>query len=152
MRLLIIALLITILTGCVSTTESSSMFTASDFSHLKFLEGRWEGTGPDGKPFYEEYSFPSSTEMRSSRYADNTFSTVQDGSVVALHEGRVTSTWNEFTWQASELTDGKACFVPISAPSSFCWERVSINSVQVTQRWTDQNGQAQQYVVPLQRL
>src|SRR5690606_11095614 len=141
-----------LLAACASFTGSSSMFTASDFAHLKFLEGRWEGTGPDGKPFYEEYSFPSSTEMRSSRYADDTFSAVQDGSVVALHDGRVTSTWQEFTWQASELTDGKACFTPVSAPSSFCWERVSSNSAQVTQRWTDQNGQAQQYVVPLRRL
>jgi len=133
-------------------TESKSMFTAADFVHLKFLEGRWEGTGPDGNSFYEEYSFPSNGEMRSSRFSDSTFSAVQDGSVVALHEGRVTSTWKEFTWQASELADGKACFIPISAPSSFCWERISADSAQVTQRWTDQHGQAQQYVLPLRRL
>ena len=128
------------------------MFTAADFSHLRFLEGRWEGTGPDGKPFYEQYSFPSETEMRSTRYSDGTFAEAQDGSVVSLSEGRVISTWNAFTWEASEIVAGKASFVPKSAPSSFCWEQVSDGAVQVTQRWTDQDGKAQQYVVPLRRL
>ena len=128
------------------------MFAVGDFAHLRFLEGRWEGTGPDGKPFYEQYSFPSNAEMRASRYADAAFGAVQDGSVVALAGGRVTSTWNEFEWEASELSVGKACFTPVNAPSSFCWERVSDTTAQVTQRWTDSDGRAQQYIVPLRRL
>lgn len=128
------------------------MYTSADFSHLRFLEGRWEGTGPDGKPFYEQYSFPSGDEMRSHRFANADFSQAQDGSSVALVDGRVVSTWNAFTWEASELVAGKACFTPVSAPSAFCWERISEDSAQVTQRWTDQGGRAQQYVVPLRRL
>lgn len=128
------------------------MFTTADFSHLKFLEGRWEGTGPDGKPFFEQYSFPTDSEMRSSRFADATFGKVTDGSVVELRDGRVTSAWNAFTWEASELAPGKACFTPLNAPSSFCWELTSESTVEVTQRWTDEHGKAQQYVVPLRRL
>jgi hypothetical protein len=132
--------------------ESTRMFNVGDFAHLRFLEGRWEGTGPDGKPFYEQYSFPNDSEMRSSRYAGPDFGTVQDGSVVALAEGRVTSTWKEFEWEASELTVGKACFAPVNAPSAFSWERLSGSAVQVTQRWIDSDGQAQQYIIPLRRL
>jgi hypothetical protein len=128
------------------------MFTAEDFAHLRFLEGRWEGTGPDGKPFHEQYSFPADTEMRSSRYADANFTEVLDGSVVALVDGRVTSTWNAFTWQAAELAPGKACFEPVNAPSSFCWERISDTAATVTQHWTDEQGKPQQYVLPLRRL
>lgn len=63
----------------------------------------------------------------------------------------MTSTWNDFTWTASEIVPGKACFVPISAPSSFCWERKSDTEVQVTQRWTDESGLLQQYEVALRR-
>lgn len=55
------------------------MLTPSDFSHLKFLEGRWEGSGPDGKPFYEQYSFPGEGEMRATRFADETFVEPKDG-------------------------------------------------------------------------
>ena len=128
------------------------MFTAADFAHLKFLEGRWEGIGPDGKPFYEQYVFPSEGEMRSIRFADASFAEPADGSVVALDDGRVASTWGEFTWEASELVPGKACFIPVNAPSSFCWERLSATSAQVTQRWVDEHGSPQQYVVPLRRL
>lgn len=145
-------LLLVLLAACASTTESRPMFTESDFSHLTFLEGRWEGTGPDGKPFYEQYAFPSATEMKSTRFADSSFGTATDGSTVTLDAGRIVSTWGEFTWHASEVAPGKACFVPVNAPSSFCWERLSPTSVQVTQRWTDEHGVAQQFAVPLRRL
>lgn len=152
MRLLTTAVVASLLVACTPVSESKLMFTTADFVHLKFLEGRWEGTAPDGNPFYEEYSFVSDSEMRSRRYADSTFSEAQDGSTVVLHEGRVTSTWQDFTWQAAELAEGRACFTPVAAPSSFCWERLSDDSAQVTQRWTDEQGQEQHYVVPLRRL
>ena len=128
------------------------MFNTADFAHLKFLEGRWKGTGPDGKPFYEQYAFPRETEMRSTRFSDATFGESTDGSVVAFDGGRIISTWGQFTWAASELAPGKACFAPINAPSSFCWERLSETSAQVTQRWTDEHGETRQSVVPLRRL
>ncbi|UJF23236.1 hypothetical protein [Shewanella sp. OMA3-2] len=128
------------------------MLTSSDFFHLKFLEGRWEGTGPDGKPFYEEYSFSSESQMESSRFADSSFREVKDGSSVTLKEGRITSQWNEFTWSASTISPGKACFEPINAPSSFCWESTSDSTVEVTQRWKDESGTEQKYVVPMRRL
>ena len=128
------------------------MFTTDDFLHLGFLEGRWEGTGPDGKPFYEQYAFTRSDEMRSTRFADATFAQPTDGSVVALDRGRVVATWGEFSWQASELVPGRACFTPINAPGSFCWERLPDTSAQVTQRWTDEHGTARDYTVPLRRL
>lgn len=128
------------------------MFTNADFAHLKFLEGRWEGTGPDGKPFYEQYSFPDDTRMQSSRFADSSFAEVTDGSTVVLEAGRITSRWNAFIWAASSVAPGKACFEPIDAPSSFCWERTSDTTVAVTQRWTDEGGIEQAYVIPMRRL
>lgn len=138
--------------GCVPLAEIKPMFNAQDFARLVFLEGRWEGTGPDGAPFYEQYSVTGAGEMRSSRYADARFDAVQDGSVIALEDGRITSTWNGFTWEAVEVTADKACFTPVNAPSAFCWQRISEREVHVTQRWTDAEGQAQQYVIPLRRL
>lgn len=152
MRLPVVLLVVSLLGACAPMSETRPMFTPADFAHLRFLEGRWEGTGPDGAPFYEQYSFPSQTEMRSTRYGDATFAQAEDGSVVALHTGRVTSTWMTFTWEAVELVPGKACFEPLQAPSAFCWERLTADAAQVTQRWTDEAGQAQQYVVPLRRL
>ncbi len=128
------------------------MFTTQDFEHLRFLEGRWLGTAPNGSNFHEEYSFVGEGVMRSDRHADAAFNKSIDGSKVVLADGKVTSTWNDFTWQATEIVAGKACFEPINAPSSFCWTRISDDEVEVTQRWTDEQGAPQQYVVPLRRL
>lgn len=128
------------------------MFTTADFAHLRFLEGRWEGIAPDGSPFYEQYRFAGDDEMRANRYADARFDEAEDGSEVVLRDGRVLSSWSGFSWEAAELTDGRACFVPVNAPSAFCWERASESEVRVTQRWTDEQGKPQQYVVSLRRL
>jgi hypothetical protein len=128
------------------------MFTSAQFAHLRFLEGRWVGKGPDGSDFYEEYTFQSDSKLTSTRYTNATFLTSNDGSVVALHNGEVMSVWKEFTWKASEIGTGKACFSPVNAPSSFCWECVSDTEVHVTQRWTDERGLPQQYAIVLRRL
>lgn len=136
----------------VSTPPEKDMFSTADFAHLRFLEGQWQGVGPDGSPFHEGYVFPSDTEMRSIRYADDSFSEAVDGSVVKLEEGTVTSTWQQFTWRATQLSPGKACFEPVDAPSAFCWERVSDSEVRVLQKWSDDQGNPQQYVVSLRRL
>lgn len=142
-----------LLTACTGTPpEKDTMFTPADFAHLRFLEGRWEGIGPDGKPFHERYVFPSDIEMRSVRYTDATFSKASDGSTVTLEGGTVTSRWQQFTWTAVDLAPGKACFEPVAAPSAFCWERVSDAEVRVTQRWSDDQGKPQQYSVALRRL
>ena len=128
------------------------MFTSSDFEHLKFLEGRWIGKVPDGSSFYEEYTFLEQGKMRSDRHTDSSYSKSTDASTVKLENGQVTSTWNTYTWIAAELVPGKACFSPVNAPSSFCWERKSDKLVHVTQRWTDESGKLQEYVIPLHRL
>lgn len=128
------------------------MFGVAEFNHLRFLEGRWEGTGPDGSSFYEEYAFAGETAMRSTRFKDASFATADDGSEVRLEDGQVVSTWNAFSWRANELVPGRACFSPVQAPSSFCWERMSDELVHVTQRWSDEQGNPQEYVVPLRRL
>ena len=132
--------------------ENSSMFTPNDFKQLRFLEGRWSGKAPDGSVFYEEYDFPNQAIMRSRRYADANFAEATDGSTVALKEGMVISTWGEFTWEASDLSENVASFRPINAPSSFTWRRLNQDAVEVTQNWTDEKGAAQSYSLTLTRV
>lgn len=128
------------------------MFNADDLGRLDFLLGRWVGTGPDGKPFYEAYCRTSPTTLVSERYADETFSTIIDGSTVALENGRITSTWGEFVWMADRIDDGLASFAPANAPSAFSWRRVDDRTVEVTQNWTDDKGVAQSYTITLKKI
>jgi hypothetical protein len=150
MRTILATLILASACGCTSLPEQE-MFTSVDFENLRFLEGRWVGKAPDGSLFYEEYVFVGEGQMRSNRHSDSSFTNSTDGSTVALEGGQVTSTWNAFTWTASEIRPGKACFSPVNAPSSFCWERKTDKEVHVTQRWTDESGKLQEYVVPLHR-
>jgi hypothetical protein len=138
--------------SCAAKLKEQYMFTVSEFNHIRFLEGRWEGTGPDGAKFYEQYAFSNNAEMKTNRFKDSSFVERTDGSNVKFENGEITSTWNEFTWKASEMKPGKACFSPTKAPSSFCWEQISESLVHVTQRWSDEKGNPQQFVIPLRRL
>lgn len=128
------------------------MFTESTMDHFKFLVGRWSGTAPDGSAFYEEYDRTDASTLRSRRFEDQSFTAVSDGSIVAFKDGQITSTWGEYVWCASEIVEGRAAFDPINAPSSFVWQRVDTDSVEVTQKWTDENGALQTYSLTLNRI
>lgn len=128
------------------------MFTSADFAHLKFLEGRWKGTGPDGTAFYEAYDFVDVTTFRSRRYPDMRFTTPGDGSTVTLEAGEIISRWGEYSWRATSVTANEACFEPMNAPSSFCWRRTSDIAAEAVQQWTDGTGKEQRYAIPLERI
>jgi hypothetical protein len=147
-------LLTVTLCAALATTaaHATSMFTESTFAQIRFLEGKWKGVGPDGKEFFEEYVLAEPSLFRSIRHADASFSKSTDGSTVALKDGTVVSTWGQFTWKASSISATKACFEPINAPSSFCWERVEPDTVTVTQRWTGADGKEQSFVLKLSRF
>ena len=135
----------------VEPQTATPMFTEEAMTSLKFLEGRWSGEAPDGSVFFEEYDFPDASTMRSRRYGDAGFAEVLDGSTVSLRDGKVTSTWGEFTWEAVSIDGDTAQFRPVNAPSSFSWRRVDANAVEVVQNWTDENGAPQRYSLILHR-
>jgi hypothetical protein len=144
------ALLCAIVIG--TSPIAAPMFNDSSFAQIRFLEGRWKGVGPDGKEFFEEYVLAEPTKFRSIRHADSSFSKATDGSTVSLVDGVVVSTWGQFTWRAVSLSATKACFEPMNAPSSFCWESITSNEVSVTQRWKDAEGKEQSFVLKLVRV
>lgn len=132
--------------------QEKRMLTVQDLDKLEFLIGRWSGKSPDGSVFYEAYSRPEPTLMRSQRYNDASFSTAVDGSTVALSDGKLISTWGEFSWAAMSVGDGEVSFSPVNAPSSFSWRKIDADKVKVTQNWTDEKGVAQSYELELTRF
>ncbi len=144
-----------LLAACATTAsanESIRTFTQDDFRQLKFLEGRWQGTDPKGAAFFEQYDFPDAVTLRSLRFPTKEFSNSTDTSTVSLNDGKIVSRWGAFTWQAADIATDRACFVPIKAPSSFCWKVASPTSIEVTQRWTDASGVAQAMTIVLTRI
>jgi hypothetical protein len=144
------AMLSTLLLSIVAATGDLT-FDAAGFSQLRFLEGRWKGQAPDGSAFYEQYDFPTPTTLRSRRFPDDQFKESTDSSSVALENGQVISRWGEFSWKAVEISDGKASFAPVNAPSSFSWERAG-STIKVTQRWTGEDGKENVYSLILEPI
>lgn len=133
-------------------TEVRRVFTEQDLAKLKFLEGRWVGKAPDGSKFFEEYDFPSPDAFRSRRYEDASFAKSTDSSAVTVKDGKLISTWGQFTWEATRVEDGLAEFSPLAAPSSFTWKRAGSDAVEVTQKWIDEKGEAQTYSLALRKV
>ena len=127
------------------------MFDVNSMDHFAFLEGRWVGKGPDGKPFYEGYRRVDPTTLVSERYADSTFSKIVDGSTVTLENGGIVSRWGDSSWRADEVRAGYASFTPVEAPSAFTWRKIDADTVEVIQRWTDEAGTEQEYALELKR-
>ena len=138
-------------TACAATPATPD-FSQADFLQLRFLEGRWQGTDPSGGLFYEEYRFPSATEMRVGRFDDASFAMETDHSMVSLEDGHVYSTWSEYKWEATELSANGACFIPLNTISSYCWISISADEVHVTQSYPATQDDPGHYEIPMRRL
>jgi hypothetical protein len=143
--------LIALAAACTYMPGKPGAYTDTDVFALHFLKGRWTGTGPDGKPFYEKYDFPDAMVLRSQRY-DSGFKTPGDESRVFVRNGDIISQWGEYTWKATEARDGYIAFAPVNAPSSFSWRKVDADTVEVLQKWTGEDGKPQSYTVTLKRV
>lgn len=150
-----------LLAGCAAAAASAppsspikgnQMFDEKAFANLQFLDGRWSGEGPDGKPFFELYDFPTPRTMRSRRYNSAAFDQSSDGSSVELKDGAIISTWGDFTWRATSISADEVQFEPVNAPSAFSWRKAGADEVAVTQRWTDEKGAPQTYTLTLTRV
>ena len=129
----------------------SGGYTQSDLAKLSFLEGRWQGAGPDGAPFYEQYDFPAPATFRSQRF-DAAFTSVSDTSAVTLEDGDIYSRWGDYSWKATSIADGYIAFDPVNAPSAFHWKKLDANTIEVLQKFTGEDGKPQTYAVLLKRI
>ncbi len=155
LALILLAFIPLIANGCALKAldqKERTMFTESSMENLSFLEGKWSGEAPDGTNFYESYVWQGPGILQSTRYSDETFTAVTDGSVVEFKDGQITSTWGEYVWRAREVGDGLAAFEPINAPSGFVWRRIDPDTVEVTQNWNDESGAPQSYRLLLRRI
>ncbi|MBC9033206.1 hypothetical protein IAG41_12475 [Sphingomonas sp. JC676] len=135
----------------VALIAQAQVYTAEQFATLKFLEGRWTGTAPDGTAFFEQYDL-GATILRMRRFGDPSFVTMSDESQIMLEGGRIESRWDDHSWHAVELGDGLVRFEAIDAPNGFSLRRVDANTIEVQQRWRNAKGKPQMHALRLHRL
>ena len=107
---------------------AQTRFTERDFARLKWIEGRWKGSGP-GKPFYETYRMTSATKLESQSFADESFATPTGNGSVYLEGDRILHESGASQWIAVRLTNASIEFDPLrNASNSFVWTRTSADA------------------------
>jgi hypothetical protein len=119
-------------------------FTVEQFRALRWLEGNWRGTLPNGGYFYESYRVVNDTiQMRA--HVDSTFGPATDSSRFYFHDGTIYGGPNQVVDRIDE--DGYR-FVPLGPQTySFVWKSTGPDS------WTANiNGAQGQIVYQMVRM
>jgi hypothetical protein len=93
------------------------------FNALRWLEGRWVGSGVTQPPFYEEYKFFDDSTAVSRSFADSTFRQINDSSVIQLRSGKLESVSSSSRYVAVAIGSDSVVFS--GARSGFLWQRRS---------------------------
>lgn len=76
-------------TSGASASPMPVKFSLADFQHLRYLEGTWRGTMPDGKLFYESYHFVNDSTILQGGHPDSTFATKTDSSTFEFRAAEI---------------------------------------------------------------
>jgi hypothetical protein len=107
---------------------TAQMVTADEFQSLRWIEGRWRGSGSEVSPFYESYEFISDTVIRIRSYADAAFQRPNDSSLVVLSAGLI-QLGGPVRWQASTMDSQSVRFIPLGdAPNTVTWRQATDTS------------------------
>jgi hypothetical protein len=124
------------------------------FGTLRWLEGRWRGTRPDGTPFYEGFRVVDDSTLYTFTFPDSTAETPDGSGVIALSGGLVVMERGGTRWVATEVRDGRVRFDSrAKAAASLTWDRLSADAWVATLRLpASAGGPAREEAYPMRRL
>lgn len=98
----------------------------ADLAGLRWLEGRWRGSGGSYPAFYEQYAFSGDSAIVKRGYPDSTFATPGDSSVIRLRGDSLLSESERTRYLAIALAADSVVFAPLgNAANGFIWRRTS---------------------------
>jgi hypothetical protein len=134
-------------------TAGLSGVTTKDFAALRWIEGSWRGTLPDGGYFYERYRFSNDSTIVMHGFADSTFANATDSARITLRDGKVYDEGATARWAATRLDSNVVAFQRVQgASNSFSWGRESPNRWTATLHSTDRSGRVRTTVYPMERV
>lgn len=101
-------------------------FGQAQFAELKWLDGDWRGTMPDGTPFFERYDVSNDTTIRMWSFSDSTFSTVSDSSMLVWTDSTIVIVSGAPRAVAERIDSAGVHFAPVQpGRSKYSWREVS---------------------------
>lgn len=154
MRTLSLIAVLALLSGCQRQPQAADGLTVTQeqFSEMRWISGRWEGTGSDSTTFRESYLFVDDSTIKSITWADTSFTEVKDSSFLTLRQGQVTSGSGDFRWVLTRWDRAGLRFAPRGkAVNRFIWRPVDAYTWIATLTWTDAEGKEQARVYTMRR-
>jgi hypothetical protein len=107
-----------------SRTVAAASVSPAQFQQLRWLEGRWRGTGGGIDPFFEAYRWVDDSTIRKYDLADSTLAVVTDSGEIVLRGGTVRSQSPARAWVVEALDSSSVRFAPErNAVNAFEWRR-----------------------------
>lgn len=96
----------------------------SQFSQLKWVEGSWRGTLPNGAPFFERYMPIDDSTLAMHSFPDSTFATATDSARVQLRADTVRNQGRNASWVVTKWDSTRVDFAPEwGATNTIVWQR-----------------------------
>ena len=136
-----------------SASGKSKPYSLADFRHLRWLEGRWRGTLPQGGYFYEQYRSLDDSTIAMHAFADSTFTRATDSARLSLRNAVIANDGIGARWVATRIDSSSVEFVPrVGASNGFGWTRESPTRWTATLHGTDSAGRTQHTVYSMERV
>lgn len=128
-------------------------YAASDFNHLRWLEGSWRGALPEGGSFFETYRVVDDSTIAMYGYPDSTFRHATDSARIMLRGFTIFDEGTNLRWVATRLDSVAVRFEPEAGGSNdFMWERESADKWLATVHSRDRQGAPRTIMYPMQRI
>ncbi|MGH7616427.1 MAG: hypothetical protein ACREPM_04295 [Gemmatimonadaceae bacterium] len=115
--------------------QPTTAFAAGDFAKLRWLEGSWIGTSPDGRDIFERWHVATDSTIDVTYYSDSAFAHEAATGRIYLSVGRIFQTMGPGRWGATHVDDNGVYFVAqVNASNSFGWRRRSNDEWTSTER------------------
>ena len=137
-----------------ATTEAAQpgSYTRADFDRLRFLDGAWRGTMPDGQPFFERYRITSDSTIQMYALADSTLTTPTDSSLIYWRDHHIYSESATSRYVVTQIDSSGIRFTPErGGRNEFTWKPTA-EGWMATLQWTDQAGQPKSVVYEMRRI
>jgi hypothetical protein len=125
-------------------------FALADFGSLRYLEGVWKGTMPNGNAFYESYHFVNDSTILQGGHTDSTLQTKSDSSRIVFRNGAVIDSGGSSVSNAEKLDSVMVDFR--ASPSyHFIWTRQG-NDAWTATIYSKQAGAERVTTYPMKRI
>jgi hypothetical protein len=128
-------------------------FTKAQFASLRWIDGRWRGMTPEGRPIWDSYRMVNDSTLHQGTFTDSTYKTQRDSAVVSWRKGTIIDQGSGSPWFATVLDSSGVSFSLPKAPlNRITWIRHSANEWEAQISRPDQLGHEQRTVFHMRRF